>query len=210
MPEYVLHCFAQSGNAYKVALYLECAGLDWQPKFVDFFKGETRTQQFRESVSEIGEVPVLTHAGRNYAQSGAILTWLAEKTGHFAPNGEDERHETLKWLLFDNHKFTSYMATLRFLLGIARTGQTPVTEFLQARVKAATAIADRHLADRPFMLGGRPTIADFSMAGYIYYPEPNGVEWETLPHLSAWRDRMRALPRWKHPHDLMPGHPLPV
>ena len=102
------------------------------------------------------------------------------------------------------------MATLRFMLGLAKTGETPVTEFLRGRVRAATAIADTHFATRPFVLGDRPTIADLSMAGYVFYPEPNGVDWEALPHLSAWRERIRSLPRWKHPYDLMPGHPLPA
>jgi hypothetical protein len=43
MAEYVLHCFAQSGNAYKAALMLELAGADWTPHFIDYFGGETRT-----------------------------------------------------------------------------------------------------------------------------------------------------------------------
>jgi glutathione S-transferase len=210
MATYDLHCFAQSGNAYKVALYLELAGLDWAPVFVDFFKGGvTRSPAFRAELNEMGEAPVLVHGGRNYAQSGAILTHLAETTGHFAPETAAERYDALKWLLFDNHKFTSYMATLRFLVAFAKTGETPVTEFLRGRVRAATAIADKHLAASPFMLGDRPTIADISMAGYIFYPEELGVDWAALPHLAAWRERIRALPRWKHPYDLMPGHPLP-
>ena len=48
MPEYQLYCFAQSGNAYRVALMLNLIGADWEPVFVDFFKGETRTPEYRE------------------------------------------------------------------------------------------------------------------------------------------------------------------
>jgi glutathione S-transferase len=211
MADYRLHCFAQSGNAYKVALYLQLAGLPWEPVFVDFFKGgQTRTPQWRESVSAMGEVPVLEHGGRRYTQSGAILTLLAETTGHFAPRDADERYEALRWLLWDNHKFTSYYATLRFLLGLAKTGETPVTEFLRARAKAAFSVADSHFARNAFVLGDRPTIADLSMAGYVFYPEETGIDWDAFPALSAWRERIRGLPGWVHPHDLMPGHPLPA
>jgi hypothetical protein len=50
MAEYLLHCFAQSGNAYRAALMLNLMGADWKPVFVDFFNGETRTSAYRSSV----------------------------------------------------------------------------------------------------------------------------------------------------------------
>ena len=72
--QYKLHCFCQSGNSYKVALYLNCAGLDWEPVFVDFFNGATRDPKWRESVNEMGEAPVLEMDGdASSRQSGVIL-----------------------------------------------------------------------------------------------------------------------------------------
>lgn len=59
------------------------------------------------------------------------------------------------------------------------------------------------------MLGARPSIADFSLAGYAFYDEQTGIDWADYPALSAWREHMRALPGWVHPYTLMPGHPLP-
>ena len=88
-----------------------------------------------------------------------ILDYLAEKGGKFGPKSEDERREILRWILFDNHKFTSYAATLRFMLTFMKTGETPVTEFLRTRVNGAYGVLDRHLASRDFAVGGRPTIA---------------------------------------------------
>ena len=211
MADYKLHCFAQSGNAYKVALYLTLAGLDWEPVFVDYFRAaEVRSPEWRASVNEMGEAPVLEHGGRKMSQSGAILTWLADTTGHFAPEGDDERYEALRWMFFDNHKFTSYYATLRFMCGLAKTGETPVTEFLRTRARAAMAVADKHFEASAFVLGQRPTIADMSMAGYVFYPEETGIDWADYPALSAWRERIRGLPGWVHPYDLMPGYPLPA
>ena len=58
MAEYQLYCFAQSGNAYKAALMLALAGADWEPVWVDFFNGGTRTPEYR-AINEMGEVPVL-------------------------------------------------------------------------------------------------------------------------------------------------------
>ena len=208
MAQYKLHCFCQSGNSYKVALYLSCAGLDWEPVFVDFFKGATRAPEWRQGLNAMGEAPVLEHGGRRLAQSGAILTWLAEKTGKFAPAGDDARLEALRWILFDNHKFTSYFATYRFLHALApQAPDASVLTFLKARFDAAAAIVDKHLAGSKFMVGDRPTIADFSVAGYVFYPvEEHGYDWaKSHPNIHAWKERIRALPGWKGPYDLMPG-----
>jgi len=102
---YRLHCFAQSGNCYKVALMLALAGVPWEAVFVDFFKGETRGR-YRSEVNELGEAPVIEIDGKRMSQSGVILDLLARQTGKFAPRNEDERAECWRWILFDNHKFT--------------------------------------------------------------------------------------------------------
>ena len=117
--EYTLHCFAQSGNAYKPALALQLAGADWAPRFVDYFNGETRTPAYR-SINVMGEVPVLEHRELRLAQSGVILDYLAEALGRFGPADAAERREVLRWLLFDNHKLTSYTATYRFMRVFAK------------------------------------------------------------------------------------------
>jgi glutathione S-transferase len=210
MADYTLYCFAQSGNAYKAALMLELCGADWAPRFVDFFNGETRTPEYRQTVNEMGEVPVLEHGGRRLSQSGVILDYLAGRLGRFGGAGEDERREILRWLLWDNHKLTSYIATLRFLVAFMDTGETPVTEFLRGRVAGALGILDGHLAGRAFTLGDRPTIADLSMCGYLFWPDEFGVDWADHPNIAAWLDRIAALPGWVHPYELMPGHPLPA
>jgi glutathione S-transferase len=208
MAQYRLYCFAQSGNAYKAALMLNLCGADWEPRFVDFFNGEQRTPAFRQ-INAMGEVPVLEHEGRRLTQSGVILDYLAGRFGRFGWTCEDERREILRWLLWDNHKLTSYIATLRFLVAFMRTGETAVTEFLRGRVNHALAILNGHLEGRAFAVAGRPTIADISMCGYLYWPDEFGVAWSDHPHIGAWLDRIRALPGWVHPYELMPGHPLP-
>ena len=207
MAEYHLHCMKESGNSYKVALMLQLADCDWQPVWVDYFNGATRQEAFRAEMNDMGEVPVLEHRGRMVTQSGAILTYLADQTGKFGGRTEDEKLDILRWMLFDNHKFTSYHATLRFLFGIQKTGDTPVTEFLRGRVLSAFGLVEKHLTDRPFLLGDRLTIADFSLVGYLYYGEETGIDRTQFPHMQSWADRIAALPGWKHPNDLMPGMP---
>ena len=212
MAQYKLHCFAQSGNSYKVALYLACAGLDWEPVLVDFFNGQTRDPKWRAEVNEMGEVPVLEHVledgATKLAQSGVILTYLADKTGKFKPATEPERLEALRWMLFDNHKFTGYFATYRFMRSFLKQEPDPaVMALLKSRFDGALAIVEKHLGRSKFMVGDTPTIGDFSLAGYMFYPpEESGYDWsKTNPNLAAWIERLRALPGWKGPYELMPG-----
>jgi len=206
--EYRLHCVGESGNCYKAALMLALTGREWEPVLVDYFGGETRTGHFRSDVNEMGEVPVLEHRGQRLSQSGVILDYLAAETQQFGWKSEEERREILRWLLFDNHKFTSYYATLRFVVGLAREGDPAVVEFLRGRVLGAFGVVERHLAERDYILGAAPTIADVSLVGYLYYREETGVDLAQFPRLLAWTERVAALPGWKHPYELMPrGQP---
>src|ERR1700742_1992461 len=209
MPEYQLYCFAQSGNAYRVALMLNLIGADWTPIFVDFFKGETRTPQYRSEVNEMGEAPVLAHGAKKLSQSGVCLTYLSELTGKFAPKGEDERLEAMRWIIFDNQKVNGFLGPYRFLKNFAKpAGDPAVMGFLKGRIDGGLAIVDKRLAKAPFMLGDRPTIADISYCAYLYYPaEEFGFDIAAEhKNIGAWLDRMKALPHWAHPYDLMPGY----
>jgi glutathione S-transferase len=208
MAQYKLHCFCQSGNSYKVALYLQCAGLDWEPVLVDYFSGQTRDPKWRESVNAMGEVPVLEDGATRLAQSGVILSYLADKTGKFRPEGEAQRLEALRWMFFDNHKFTGYFATYRFMKAFLQQEPDPaVMAFLKGRFDAALAIVEKHLGATKFVAGDAPTIADFSLMGYMFFPpEESGYDWaKTNPNLVAWLERIRALPGWKDPYELLPG-----
>ncbi|KQV46770.1 glutathione S-transferase [Duganella sp. Root198D2] len=205
MAEFKLHCFAASGNSYKVALFLALAKADWEPVVVDYFGGETRSESWRENLNEMGEIPVLEHKGLKICQSGVILDYLAEVTGQFGPRNDDEKRDIWSWILFDNHKFTSYYATLRFMVGLQKTGETPVTQFLRERAIGAYRIVDKHLAGASYLVGDRLTIADLSLIGYVYMPEETGIDMSEFPNIAAWKARISDLPGWRHPHDLMPG-----
>lgn len=207
MNSYQLYCFGQSGNSYKAALMLELCELPWTQVLVDYFNGETRSPAYRAEVNEMGEVPVLIDGEVKLSQSGVILTYLAEKSGKFGGATDADRREILRWILFDNHKFTSYTATLRFLVALAKTGEPPLIEFLRGRVSAAFAVVEAHLAKSDFLVGNRPTIADLSLCGYLFYPEDYGLPWVEYPNIRHWRDRIAALPRWKAPYDLMERAP---
>ncbi|MBK8439432.1 MAG: glutathione S-transferase N-terminal domain-containing protein [Rhodobacter sp.] len=203
-----LYCFGESGNAYKCALALALTGMDWQPVFVDFFNGATRTPEFR-AINAMGEVPVLVDGTETLTQSGSILMHIADKCGTLGGTTAAERKEILRWILWDNHKLSTQTGTTRFLMNFLPAEQRPegVIPFFQGRLKSAYTVLNDHLANRDWVVGTGPTIADLSCCGYLYYPEPFGFSRADWPHIDAWLTRIAALPGWKHPYDLMPGNP---
>jgi glutathione S-transferase len=212
MSDYQLYCFAQSGNAYRAALMLNLIGADWEPIWIDFFAGgATRKPDYRAEVNEMGEVPVLVHGSKKLTQSGVILTYLSDLTGKFKPQGEDEKLESLRWIIFDNQKVNGFLGPFRFLKNFApKPGDPAVMAFMKARIDASLAIVNKRLTGRQFLVSDKPTIADISLTAYLYYPpEEFGFDIaKEHPAIAAWLERMKALPGWKHPYDLMPGYPF--
>lgn len=208
MAEYTLHCFAQSGNAYKPALALALAGADWAPRWVDYFNGETSTPAYR-AINVTGEVPVLEHRGTHVMQSAVILDYLAETLGRFGAADVAERREILRWLFWDNHKLTGYTATYRFMRTLAKNPEPAVIAEFGRRAEAAWKVLNTHLTNRRYVVADRLTIADLSLCGYLFFEDEIGVDWSAYPAIRDWLTRISSEPRWAHPYALMPGHPLP-
>jgi glutathione S-transferase len=199
-----LYCFGESGNAYKVALALTFLELEWEPIFVDFFKGEARSPEFK-TINEMGEVPVLVDGDTTLTQSGVILDYLSSKTGKLGGKSASERREVLRWLFWDNHRFSTVIGSTRFLTNFLPEDKRPagVIPFQMGRLKAAYTLLNDHLAARTWVAGKEMTIADLSLCGYLYYPEPYGFDRAEWPHIDAWLTRISAAKGWKHPYDLM-------
>ena len=203
-----LHCFGESGNAYKAAITLELSGLEWEPVFVDFFNGETRTPEFR-ALNPMGEVPVMIDGDVTLTQSGVMQDYISSKTGKMGGRSANERREILRWQFWDNHKMSSQVGVLRFLMNFVPENKRPaeVIDWLQGRMKAALKILDTELATSDWLVGEELTVADLSCCGYLFYPEPFGFDRADWPHIDAWLTRISDTPGWKSPYDLMPGSP---
>ena len=201
-----LHCFGESGNAFKAALALELSGLEWEPVYVDFFAGVNRSPEFREK-NVMGEAPIMEDGDMRLTQSGAIQQYITDKSGKFG--APEDKYEVLRWVLWDNHKLSSQAGMTRFLMNFLPEDKRPaqVIGFMQGRLKAAYATLNAHLEGRDWIVGDGITNADFSCCGYLYYPEPFGFDRAEWPHIDAWLTRLSETPGWKHPYDLMPGNP---
>jgi len=202
-----LHCFGESGNAYKAALTLELAGINWSPVYVDFFGGAARSDGYRD-LNIMAEAPILVQGDFSLSQSGAIQQWVVDQTGNLGGSAED-KYEVLRWVLFDNHKMSSQAGMTRFLMNFLPEDKRPleVIKFMQGRVLGALKILDTHLESRSWIVGNTMTIADIANCGYLFYPEPYGFTRANWSNIDSWLSRIEATKGWKHPYDLMPGNP---
>ena len=199
-----LHCFGESGNAYKVALTLELSETEWEPVFVDFFRGETRSPAFR-ALNVMGEVPVLEDNDVVLTQSGAIQDYVSSKSGKLGGKSAAERREVLRWMFFDNHKISGLAGPLRFNMNFLSEDKrnTDVISFLSMRMHSGLKILNEHLKDRNWVATNDVTIADLALCGYLFYTEEFTFDRVQYPEIDRWLAQIEILPGWKHPYDLM-------
>ena len=204
-----LYCFGESGHSYKAALALQLSEIDWTPIFVDFFNGETRSEQYRNQINEMGEAPVLVDGDIKLTQSGVIQNYLYNKTGKHGGKDEAEKLEILRWILWDNHKLSSFAGNTRFLMNFFPKDKRPqpVIDFNLARLKSSYGILENALTDKDFLVGNNISHADMTCCAYLYYPEPFGFERDDWPNIDRWLGNISTTPGWQHPYDLMPGNP---
>ena len=210
MSTFRLHYFPELGNSYKLALMLTLCGERFEPVWTDFGGGVTRTAQWRRDVNPMGEIPVLEVDGERLTQTAPILLKLARQFGRFGGETDQEQFELLRWLFWDNHKLTGYMATYRYFRTFTPSPDEHVLKHFRRRLDDFLSILEAHMQKHAFAIGERPTVADISMMAYLHYP-PDETGYDLAashPAVNAWLGRMAQLPGWKSAYDLLPGKRL--
>jgi len=210
MPSYRLHYFPESGNSYKLALMLTLCGQRFEPVWTDFGGGVTRTPDWRATVNAMGEIPVLEEDGVKLTQTAPLLLRLAGQYGKFGGETAAEKYEILRWLFWDNHKLTGYMATYRFMRSFTPKPSPQVLTHFRRRLDDFLGILETHMASSRFAVGDRLSVADISMMAYLHFPaDETGYDFATShPAIRAWLDRIADVPGWKSAYDLLPGQRL--
>lgn len=203
-----LYCFGESGNAYKAALTLSQSGTPWEPVWVDFFHGATRSAEFLE-INEMGEVPVLVDGDQTLTQSGLIQHYVAEKAGKLLGNSAEDARACWRWILFDNLKVSGTAGPLRFNMNFLPEDRRneAVNAYLSMRMGSGLKVLERVLSKSDWLVGDAVSIADFANCGYLFYEEPFTFDRKAYPAVDAWLSRISELPGWQHPYDMMPGSP---
>jgi glutathione S-transferase len=210
LPRYRLHYFPESGNSYKLALMLTLCGQMFEPVWTDFGGGVTRTPEWRERFNAMGEIPILEVDGKRLTQTAPILLQLAEQYGRYGGETAKEKFDVLRWMFWDNHKLTGYMATYRYHRTFTPNPDPNVLAFYRRRIDDYLSILDRHLQDNGFAIGARPTVVDFSMMAYLSFPKDETGYDLAVSHsaVHAWLGRLADRPGWRSPYELLPGKRL--
>lgn len=192
-----------SGHAYKVRLMLTIADIAHDYEHVDIFSPRiSRSTEFQTN-ARYGEVPLLLDAGVAHTQSNAILLHLAQKTGRWGAEHGSTLQLCHEWLFWEANKIGMCLPQLRAdrLFSDSKLSGG-VRDWLLKRYQHDVMLLDDHLRESShYMLGTEPTVADFSLCGYLFYAEEAAV---TVPnHVQAWLERLSELPGWRSPRELL-------
>ena len=190
-----------SGHAYKVRLMLAFADIPYDSEEIDIFSPrESRPEDFRLN-SKFSEVPTLIDEGEAFVQSNAILLHLAQK--HQVLGGQDkvQLNRCKEWLFWEANKIGMSLPQLRYA---AMFDDHDLNEgallWLRSRYDYDISIMENELSDgRAYFLGDEFSIADCSLAGYLYFADE--AKLPVPKHVQAWLVRLAALPEWFHPYD---------
>ncbi|MGO4524076.1 glutathione S-transferase family protein [Microvirga sp. 2MCAF35] len=200
-----LHGFAFSGPTYKVALALSLLEEPFDYVHVNLMGGEHK-QPPHLSRQRYGQVPLLIdrNNGRRLCQSAAILEYLADMTGRFGGANLDERLQVREWLYWDFDRLAGPLYKARVIKIGFRQAPPEVLEDCLAAAKNALNVLDNHLAGRTWLVGEGVSIADIDIYGVVTFSSEAGIDLAAYPQVSAWTDRIEALPGFKSRQELLP------
>ncbi|SFU76820.1 glutathione S-transferase family protein [Pseudoduganella namucuonensis] len=207
MGDFKLYGNCESGHSYKVKLAMEVARVPHEYEEVDLrLDRADRPEPFR-SLARYGEVPLLVHDGQAYVQSNAILLHLAEHLKAYGGETQARLERAREWLFWEANRIGFSMAHLRYGQKFDPAAYAgTVLPWFRKRFDADVERLEAELADgRAFLLDDRVSVADFSICGYMYWPEQANVHYPV--RLQAWLDRIAALPGWRHPYRMEGAQP---
>ncbi len=193
-------------NGVKVSIMLEEIGLPYEAHLVDITKNESWTPEFL-SLNPNGKIPAIIDpdgpVGKPLAlwESGAILIYLAEKSGKLLPADPARRYETVQWVFFQNAGIGPMFGQVGFFnkfAGKAYEDKRPLQRYV-AESKRLLGVLETRLAARPWIMGDDYTIVDVTTLGWVrnlvnFYDARDLVEFDTLKHVPAWLERGLARP----------------
>jgi GSH-dependent disulfide-bond oxidoreductase len=188
--------FNGSPNPTKVALFLEEAGLPYEPVAVDTRTGAQFDPAFL-AINPNGKVPAIVDEGVPVFDSNAILLYLAEKTGLFLPpEGRAQRAELLSWLMFVATGVGPFSGQAVHFKHFTPEPVPYAHQRYQYEALRHYGLLDARLADRPYLVGGVYTIVDMAAWGWArMVPFILGDDaWASFPHLKRLHDEIAARP----------------
>ena len=199
-------------NGRKVSIMLEECGLPYTVHPIDITKGEQLRPEFLE-ISPNNKIPAIVDrdSGQSVFESGAILIWLAERTGLFLPSAPAARIATLEWLMFQMGGVGPMLGQAHHFLRF-NPGKAPYAEERYgAEARRLYGVLDRRLAEVPYLAGQDLTIADFATWPWLSRWEWQGIDMAAFPHVRRWYLELAARPGVQRGYDVPAmGHTIPL
>lgn len=186
-------------NGHKVHIMLEECGLPYRATPVNIGAGDQFKPEFL-AISPNNKIPAITDPhgpdGKPISlfESGAILVYLAAKTGKFLPAGDREKYEVLQWLMFQ-------MGGVGPMLGQAHHFRIYAPEKIEYAINRYTnearrlyGVIDKRLSHSPYLGGREYSIADIATFPWLRSWENQGIVLDEFPHLKAWFEQVAARP----------------
>jgi len=205
-PERIQLYSVNSPNGVKVSIMLEETGLPYEPHLVDIMQGESRTPEFL-ALNPNGKIPAIIDpqgpGGEPLAlfESGAILLYLAEKSGQFLPADPARRWETIQWLFFQMASIGPMFGQVGFFnkfAGKAYEDKRPLERYVNES-KRLLGVLDERLAGRRWLMDEDYTIADIATLGWVnnlitFYEARELVDFDRYANVAGWLERGLARP----------------
>ena len=186
---------AATPNGHKVSIALEELGLPYSLRVLDLSANEQKEPWFL-AINPNGRIPaIVDHDEGDFAvfESGAILIYLAEKTGRLMPQDMKGRSRVLQWLMFQMGGIGPMMGQANVFYRYFPEKIQPAIDRYQGEVRRLFRVLDGHLAKHEY-LAGDYSIADIANWAWVRTHNWSGVAIDDLPHLARWRDQIRARP----------------
>ena len=183
---------AATPNGYKVSVALEEMGLDYTVRRLDLMAGEQKQQWFLD-ICPNGRIPALTDGDFAVFESGAILLYLAEKTGMFIPTDPQGRSRVIQWLMFQMGGIGPMMGQANVFFRYFPEKIPAAIARYQGECRRLFGVLDTQLG-RTEYLAGDYSIADMANWCWTRTAAWSGVETDGLPNLARWTAAIAARP----------------
>jgi len=189
-------------NGHKIHIMLEETGLEYRVHPIDIGAGEQFKPEFL-AISPNNKIPAMVDqrgpGGKRLAlaESGAMLFYLASKTGRFLPQDERGRWEVMQWVMFQMGHIGPMLGQAHHFLQYAPEKIEYAMNRYRNEANRLYGVVDRQLEKNEWVAGGEYTIADMSIMPWLRFPERQGVNIDDYPRLRKWRDRIAARPAVK-------------
>jgi GST-like protein len=181
-----------SPNAQKICIMLEECGLPYKEHFVDVWKGDQYSPEFSK-INPNNKIPAIVDqdgpGGKPYTviESGAILLYLAEKTGKFLPKDMAKKYEVMQWLMIQlTGVGPMFGQWTHFKMFAPKTGNDYSAGRYTSEVKRLYEVLEKRLAEAPYLGGQEYTVADIATFPWTRNHDAQGVKWDDHPNLARW------------------------